>query len=64
MARRNCKHESCARCEELSLPPQTSDWYVCCRCRELKRRDDKPRKAELMRLRGAFVRPSRIVVSG
>lgn len=47
-----CKHEHCHKCEAISLPARSSDWYVCCRCRELKRRDRRAKKSAPLRARG------------
>src|ERR1043166_2474370 len=27
-----CRHKYCDGCKAISLPPRSSDWYICCRC--------------------------------
>jgi hypothetical protein len=30
LLRRHCGHKFCAECEMVSLPPRSSDYWICC----------------------------------
>lgn len=33
-----CRHDKCTACERNSLPPRTSPFWICHKCRDLNRR--------------------------
>jgi hypothetical protein len=50
-------HEICERCRELSLPPELSDYFVCCKCMGLSPYDRAARaKAMAARRKRARMR--------